>query len=100
MTSAYAIRLLESIISKLATSKFSIFYLVSVAEETGLRLALLETLKTTFVATKPNLYSLLYKSYILFKRSLPDHKQEVKKCLVSDLNNEPVNNIRYKFRCA
>ena len=34
-TSAFVIRFLESIISKLAVSEISIFKLVSVAEETG-----------------------------------------------------------------
>ena len=42
--SAFGIRLLESIIPKLALSKFSIFLLVSAAQETGLSLALSETL--------------------------------------------------------
>ena len=45
---------LESIISKLATSKMSIFQLVSVAEETGLKFALWETPKTSFLATRHN----------------------------------------------
>ena len=40
---------------KLATSKFSIFWLVSVTKETCLSLALSETLKTGFVATRPML---------------------------------------------
>ena len=35
LISTFVIRLLKSIISKLATSKISIFLLVSVAEETG-----------------------------------------------------------------
>ena len=35
LISAFVIRFLESIISKLATSKISIFELVSVAEQTG-----------------------------------------------------------------
>ena len=42
--------------SRLATSKFSIFYIASVAEETGLSLSLSETPKTGFVATRPILY--------------------------------------------
>ena len=46
-------RLLKSIVSRIATSKFSIFKLVSVAEETGLSLALSETPKTGFVASRP-----------------------------------------------
>ena len=45
--------LLESIISKFATSAISIFYLVSVAEETGLKLALSETPNRGFLATRP-----------------------------------------------
>ena len=44
--------ILESIISKLHTSEFSIFKLVSAAEETGLSLTLLENPKTGFVATR------------------------------------------------
>ena len=56
LISAFVIRLLESIISKLATSKISIFKLVSVAEETGLSLALSETSKTGFVASRPILH--------------------------------------------
>ena len=51
----FIIRLLEitCIISKLATSKFSSFKLVSVAEQTGLSLPFSETPKTGFVATRP-----------------------------------------------
>ena len=44
--SASVIRFLKSIICKLATGEISIFYLVSVAEETGLKLVLSETPKT------------------------------------------------------
>ena len=39
------------IISNLATGEINIFWLVSVAEETGLSLAMLETLKTDFLVT-------------------------------------------------
>ena len=53
LISAFVIRLSESITSGLATSKFSFFWLVSVAEQTGLSLALLETPKTGFVAMRP-----------------------------------------------
>ena len=45
--------LLKSIISELATSEISIFYLVSVADQAVLNLALLETPKTGFVTTGP-----------------------------------------------
>ena len=52
LISAFNILLLESTISKLATSEISIFYLVSVAEETGLSIALLETTKTGFLGSR------------------------------------------------
>ena len=51
LISAFVIPLLESI-SKLATSKFSSFKLVSVAEETGVSLAMMEAPKTGFVASR------------------------------------------------
>ena len=53
LISPFVICFLERTISKLCTSKISIFTLVSVAEETGLNIALSETPKTGFVATKP-----------------------------------------------
>ena len=53
LISAYVICLLEKIIFKLATTKLSVFYLVSVAEETGLSLVLFQTPKTGFVAMRP-----------------------------------------------
>ena len=43
LISAFVIRILDSIISKLATGEISIFYLVCVARETGLSLAFSET---------------------------------------------------------
>ena len=43
LTSAFVIRFMESIIYKLAKSEISFFYQVSIAEETGLSLALSET---------------------------------------------------------
>ena len=46
LISSFVICLLKSVISKLATSKFYVFYLVSVAEETGLSLPLRKTPKT------------------------------------------------------
>ena len=57
LISAFVIHLSRSIIStrRLGMSKISIFWLVSVAEETGLKLVMSETLKTDFVATRPNL---------------------------------------------
>ena len=42
LVSAFVIHFLESVISKLDTGEISIFYLVPVAEETGLSLALLK----------------------------------------------------------
>ena len=56
LISAFVIRLLQSIISGLASSEISIFYLVSIAEETGLSLTLSETPKIGFVAPWPILY--------------------------------------------
>ena len=53
LISAFVIRFLKSIISKLASSKISVFLLVSVAELTGLNLALWETPKIGFVASRP-----------------------------------------------
>ena len=55
LISAFIICFLETTISKLATSESSIFQLVSVAEETGLSLPLLETPKTKgLVVMRPN----------------------------------------------
>ena len=53
LISAFVICLLESIILKLATHEISFFYLVSVAEETGLSLAFSESPKTGFVTSRP-----------------------------------------------
>ena len=53
LINAFVIPFLKSIISKLATSKISIFLLVSVAEQTGLNLTLSEALMTGFVALRP-----------------------------------------------
>ena len=52
LISTFVIHLLESIISKFAKSEFSIFWLVSVAEETGLGLTFRETPKTGCVALR------------------------------------------------
>ena len=51
LISAFVICFLESVISKLATRELSIFWLVSVAEETGLNRTMLETPTTGFLAT-------------------------------------------------
>ena len=52
LISAFVILFLESFISKLATKEISVFWLVSVAKETGFSLALLETSKTGFIVTR------------------------------------------------
>ena len=65
LISAFVIRFLESIICILATGEIAIFRLVSVAEETGLKLALSETPKTGFLATRPTLRDRVnYNSYL------------------------------------
>ena len=51
LISAFFIRFWESIICKLASDEILIFLLVSVAEETGLKLALSDTPRTGFLAT-------------------------------------------------
>ena len=56
LISTFVIRLLESIVSRLAASEISIFLLISEAEGTGLSLALLETPKTGFVTLRPVLF--------------------------------------------
>ena len=53
MMRAFVSCFLESIICGLATSEISIFLLVSVAEQTGLGVALSETSKIDFVASRP-----------------------------------------------
>ena len=53
LISAFVISILESIIHTLATGEISIFKLVSVADETGLKLAFSETRKTSFLAMRP-----------------------------------------------
>ena len=53
LISANIIRYLESIISRLTIGEISVFWLVSVADETGLSVALSETPKTGFLTTRP-----------------------------------------------
>ena len=65
LISTFVIRLLESSISRLATSKLSIFLLVSVAEQAGLNLTLSETPKTSFLASQP-IYELAYVAEVDF----------------------------------
>ena len=52
LISTFVSLFLECIICKLATGEISIFYLVSVAEETGLKLALSEIPKTGILAMR------------------------------------------------
>ena len=55
LISAFVISLLESAISKLATSEKSLLYLVSVAEQASLRMTWSETPKTGFLTCQgPN----------------------------------------------
>ena len=53
LISAFVFLFLKSITSKLVTSEISTFQLVSVAEQAGLNLTLLETPKTGFLASRP-----------------------------------------------
>ena len=53
LISTFVICFLESFICKLATDEISIFLIVSVAEETGLKLTLSETPKTGFLVRRP-----------------------------------------------
>ena len=53
LISAFVIRFLDSTILNLATGEISIFKLLLVVEETGLKLALAVTPKTGFLATGP-----------------------------------------------
>ena len=53
LISTFVIRLLERIISKVATSEISNFYVASVAEQTDLGMTCLETPKTGFLMSWP-----------------------------------------------
>ena len=53
LISTFVIRFFEGTICKLDTGEISIFKRVSIAEETGLSFALLETPKTGFVTSRP-----------------------------------------------
>ena len=54
LISAFVIRILERIISNLATGEISSYLLVSVAEQTGLSLAMSEPPKEVFLSLSPN----------------------------------------------
>ena len=62
LISAFVIRLLESTISKLATSEISIVKLVTVAEESDFSIALSETPKTGFLTTRPMCFLFFFSS--------------------------------------
>ena len=64
LISAFIIRLLERMISKLATSEILICWLVSIAEETPLSLTLSETQKTLFAVSRPNIMRYLSQSKV------------------------------------
>ena len=66
LISAFVIPFLESTISKLTTSEISIFQLVSVAEETGLSLALSEPPRQVFSQGGP--YVILVITHPTFRR--------------------------------
>ena len=53
LISTFVICLMESVISKLATSEMAIFKVVSVAERTDLGMTWLEILKAGFLMLKP-----------------------------------------------
>ena len=53
LISAFVIRFLVRVICKHATGEFSFFWLVSVAEETGMKHAFSEPPKTGFLRTRP-----------------------------------------------
>ena len=53
LISTFVILYLESIVVSLAPCKISIFWLVSLAEQTGLSISLLEALRTGFVKLRP-----------------------------------------------
>ena len=69
----FVIRLLESIISELASSEILIFQLVSVAEEAGLNLN-----KTMVVASRPIYSLLLYTAMNRFIRTLSSTLENIK----------------------
>ena len=62
---AFVVRLLESILSELASSEISIFQLVSVAEQADLNLN-----KTSFVESRPIYFLLLYT--VIHEQIYPD----------------------------
>ena len=68
---AFVIRILERIISRLASSEISIFELVSVAEQAGLNLTLLETAKKGFSRVATQLFSLAVLYFYLNLNKIP-----------------------------
>ena len=79
LISAIVIRLLERIIFSLATSEISNFYLISIAEETGVSLVLSKTLKTGFVASMRTIYGTKSRQFhvnMLYIQNSLWHKEE------------------------
>ena len=90
LISAFVIRFLESNISKLAPSKISIFYLVSVAEQTGLNLTLSETPKTGFLTTRPK-WELIFQPMCTLTFSMRELSLDIGTCawyLSLQVNNQ------------
>ena len=85
--------LIRSIISRLAMREISIFLLVPVAEETGLNIALRETLKTGFVTTRPISYDVASGSDITLNIKIG--KTLVVYILLVMLCNDSCNNVLY-----
>ena len=90
LISAFVIRFLESIISRLATREISIFWLVSVVEETGLSFGLSETPKTAFVASRPKcvLLSHLRHKVIHTKTATPCVQCSCERCRLLKMRNK------------
>ena len=76
LISAFVIRFLESTIYNLATSEILIFQLVSVADETGLSLALSETPKTGFLVARLICFFLKTPFFVLIFFSLLEMTQK------------------------
>ena len=78
LSSTFVIHILKSIRSKFATSEISVFLLVSVAEETGLSLAMSETPKDKFYHNEAHIIDLI-NAYIF--RGFPEYKGLITTCL-------------------
>ena len=95
---------LESIICKHSAGEISIFWLVSVAEETGLKLALSEIPKTGFVATRPIWtfdFQLIQWCNLIINSDLYiiESGWKTTKTLFSQILQEPANLYILKIEC-